>query len=448
MATKVVMAQLSPTMEEGKLLEWKVVEGDTVEPSDLLAEIETDKANMDIEALGGGVVLKILVQAGETMPVGALIGIIGEEGEDISALLAEAEAASSGMPVEAPPAEHMPAQEEVVVPPAPPAAPAPAPVVPPAAEPPLVGELAHSHAGESAVTGRMKASPVARRMADQAGLRVSDIAGSGPGGRVVKQDVEAAIAAGVSAPPAAATPTPAVEGPAARTSPPRLVDETLEPSQMRKAIARRLVTSIGPVPHFFLTSEVDMGRVLELRKTLNERLEAGKVGVNDILVKVAAEALARHPEVNSSWQGDTIRRHGSVDVGIAVAIEDGLITPVLRTADQKGLLQISTEAAELVGRAREKRLLPEEYQGATFSVSNLGMFDIDQFTAIINPPEAAILAVGSTIEKPVVVDGEIQVRQRMRVTMSCDHRVVDGASGARFLQTFKAMLENPLELVL
>jgi pyruvate dehydrogenase E2 component (dihydrolipoamide acetyltransferase) len=445
MATKVVMAQLSPTMEEGKLLEWKVAEGDTVEPSDLLAEIETDKANMDIEALGGGVVLKILVQAGETMPVGALIGIIGEEGEDISALLAEAEAAASGMPVEAPPTQHVPVLEEVVVPPAPPA---PKPVVEPSTEPPPVLELAHSHAGESAVTGRMKASPVARRMADEAGLRVADIAGSGPGGRVVKQDVEAAITAGVPAPPAAAAAATAAASPTTLTGPPRLLDETLEPSQMRKAIARRLVTSIGPVPHFFLTTEADMGRVLELRKTMNSRLEAGKIGVNDILVKVAAEALARHPEINSSWEGDTIRRHGSVDIGIAVAIEDGLITPVLRAADQKGLLQISAEAAELVGRAREKRLLPEEYQGATFSVSNLGMFDIDQFTAIINPPEAAILAVGSTMEKPVVVDGEIQVRQRMRITMSCDHRVVDGATGARFLQTFKAMLENPLELVL
>jgi pyruvate dehydrogenase E2 component (dihydrolipoamide acetyltransferase) len=292
----------------------------------------------------------------------------------------------------------------------------------------------------------VKASPVARRMADEAGLRVSDITGSGPGGRVVKSDVETAIAAGVSAPLPVAT--PAAAQPTTPAGPPRLVDETLEPSQMRKAIAKRLVTSIGPVPHFFLTTEVDMGRVLELRKAMNARLEAGKIGVNDILVKVAAEALARHPEINASWQDDTIRRHGSVDIGIAVAIEDGLITPVLRSADRKGLLQISAEAAELIARARVKRLLPEEYQGATFSVSNLGMFDIDQFTAIINPPEAAIMAVGSTIEKPVVVNGEIQVRQRMRVTMSCDHRVIDGVTGARFLQTFKAMLENPLELVL
>ena len=394
-------------------------------------------------------VLKILVQAGETVPVGALIGIIGEEGEDISALLAEAEVAASGTPAPAAEPEDVPA-EEIAVPPAPAAPPpAPAPVTPapeapaPVTEPVAGVELRHSHAGESAVTGTVKASPVARRMADEAGLRVSDIPGSGPGGRVIKRDVEAAIAAG---PPAAAA--SATAPPMAPAGPPRLVDETLEPSQMRKAIARRLVTSIGPVPHFFLTIEVDMGRVLELRKAMNARLSAGKIGVNDVLVKVTAEALARHPEINASWEGDTIRRHGSVDIGIAVAIEDGLITPVLRGADRKGLLEISTEAAELIDRAREKRLLPEEYQGATFSVSNLGMFDIDQFTAIINPPEAAILAVGSTAEKAVVVDGEITVRQRMRVTMSCDHRVIDGASGARFLQTFKAMLENPLELVL
>ena len=458
MATKVVMAQLSPTMEEGKLLEWKVAEGDTVEPSDLLAEIETDKANMDIEALGGGVVLKILVQEGDTVPVGALIGIIGEEGEDISALLAEAEVAASGSPAPEPVEPSVEVVEEVVVPPAPPAAaPSPEPEVVPAPavaafEPAPGVELPHSHAGESSVTGRVKASPIARRMADDAGLRVSDIVGSGPGGRVVKRDVEEAIASGVAAAPAATVAaTPAAMPAAAPTVPAgraRLADETLELSQMRKAIARRLVTSIGPVPHFFLTTEIDMGRVLELRKAMNERLEAGKIGVNDVLVKVAAEALARHPEINASWQDDSIRRHGSVDIGLAVAIEEGLITPVLRAADRKGLLEIAAESTELIGRAREKRLLPEEYQGATFSVSNLGMFDIDEFTAIINPPEAAILAVGSTIEKPVVVDGEVVVRKRMRVTMSCDHRVIDGATGARFLQTFKAMLENPLELVL
>jgi pyruvate dehydrogenase E2 component (dihydrolipoamide acetyltransferase) len=217
---------------------------------------------------------------------------------------------------------------------------------------------------------------------------------------------------------------------------------------MRKAIAKRLVQSIGPVPHFFLTTEIDMGRALDLRAELNARIAPEKIGVNDLLVKATAEALARHPEVNASWEGDRIRRHGSADVGIAVAVEDGLITPVLREADRKGLVAIKRESDDLIARARERKLTPEEYQGATFSISNLGMFDIDQFTAIINPPEAGILAVGGTVEKPVVVDGEIVVRRRMRVTMSCDHRVIDGATGARFLQTFKAMLENPLEMLL
>jgi len=217
---------------------------------------------------------------------------------------------------------------------------------------------------------------------------------------------------------------------------------------MRKAIATRLSQSIGPIPHFFLTSEIDMGRALDMRKEMNQRIAPEKVGVNDLLVKATAEALARHPEINASWESDRIRYHASADIGIAVAVEDGLITPVLHEADRKGLLQIARESVDLVARARERKLVPEEYQGATFSVSNLGMFDIDQFTAIINPPEAGILAVGSTIEKPVVEDGEVVVRRRMRVTMSCDHRVIDGATGARFLGTFRAMLENPLEMML
>jgi pyruvate dehydrogenase E2 component (dihydrolipoamide acetyltransferase) len=217
---------------------------------------------------------------------------------------------------------------------------------------------------------------------------------------------------------------------------------------MRKAIARRLVQSIGPVPHFFLTTEIDMGRALELRADLNARASEGKIGVNDLLLKATAEALTRHPGVNASWEGEGIRYHGSVDIGIAVALDAGLITPVLRDAGHKGLRRISDEARDLIERARGRELVPEEYQGATFSVSNLGMFDIDQFTAIINPPEAGILAIGQTVEKPVVVAGEVVVRKRMRVTMSCDHRVIDGASGAAFLGTFKAMLENPLEMIL
>ncbi len=261
----------------------------------------------------------------------------------------------------------------------------------------------------------------------------------------MKSDVEAALAAGPAPTPAAApAPTPSAPAPTA----PRLEDRVEENSQMRKAIARRLVQSIGPVPTFYLTTEIDMGRALELRADLNARFTEGKIGVNDLLLKATAEALTRHPAANASWEETAIRYHGSVDLGIAVALDGGLITPVLRDAGRKGLRQISEEARDLITRARDRKLGPEEYQGGTFSVSNLGMFEIDQFTAIINPPEAGILAVGQTVEKPVVVDGEVVVRKRMRVTMSCDHRVIDGAAGAEFLATFKAMLENPLEMIL
>lgn len=284
-------------------------------------------------------------------------------------------------------------------------------------------------------------------MAQAAGLDLAMMSGTGPGGRIIKGDVEAAIATGAT--PAAVAPGTTADAPRAMTpvGKPRLEDQRIELSLMRKAIAKRLVQSIGPIPHFFLTTEIDMGRALDMRKSLNDRLSEGKVGVNDLLIKVVAEALTRHPEINASFEGDAIRRHGSVDIGIAVAVPDGLITPVLRDADRKGLVQISVESADLVARGRIRRLTPEEYQGATFTISNLGMLGIDEFTAIINPPEAAILAVGQTVEKPVVEDGEVVVRRRMRVTMSCDHRVIDGAMGAAFLQTLRAMLENPLELV-
>ena len=455
MATKIVMAQLSPTMEEGRLLEWKVQEGDRVEPSDVLAEIETDKANMDIEALKGGVVRKILVEAGATVPVGSIIGIIGEPDEDISALLAEAEASMAGTPpvADAEPAEEAPAEEPATPDELPAAEIAAAPEPQPPAPIVPVVETDHSHVAESSVTGRIRVSPVARRMADQAGIDLGLIEGTGPGGRIVKDDVEQAIATGSARPAAAAAPAASAGTPAASsiepaTGPARLEAKDVELSMMRKAIATRLTQSIGPIPHFFLTSEIDMGRALDMRQEMNQRIAPEKVGVNDLLVKATAEALARHPEINASWAGDRIRYHASADIGIAVAVEDGLITPVLHQADRKGLLQIARESVDLVARARERKLMPEEYQGATFSVSNLGMFDIDQFTAIINPPEAGILAVGSTIEKPVVEDGEVVVRRRMRVTMSCDHRVIDGASGARFLRTFRAMLENPLEMML
>ncbi len=444
MATKVVMAQLSPTMEEGRLVEWKVSEGDEVEQGDVVAEIETDKANMDVEALGSGVLRTIVVQEGETVPVGALIGVIAAEDEDIEDLLqdAKAEAAAAGEEGEEEAeeeagregavAEEERAEEAV-------------------REPARAGAAAGGASGAAGAAvptgggrrdgGRLRASPVARRMAEDEGLDLSRIEGSGPGGRIVKADVEEALESGA-----------AMRGGRAAGTPARLSEETVQLSQMRKAIARRLTQSLGPVPHFFLTTEIDMGRALELRAELNEQIGGGeadapKVGVNDLLLKAAAEALVRHPEINASWGEGEIRRHGRVDLGIAVALDDGLITPVLRDADRKGLVRIASEATELIDRARRRKLDPDEYQGATFSISNLGMFPIEEFTAIINPPEAAILAVGRTAERAVVVDGEIVVRRRMRVTMSCDHRVIDGATGARFLETFKGMLENPLAML-
>ena len=441
MATKIVMAQLSPTMEEGKLVEWKVKEGDQVEAGDILAEVETDKANMDIEALHGGVIRALLVADGDVVAVGALIGVIADADEDISALLE-----SAPLPSSAPAAEDAaPVQPEA---PSEPAPSEPAPVEPAPAEPaPAPTDAATTNVQTPRTSERIKVSPVARRMAQAAGLDLAVMSGTGPGGRIIKGDVEAAIATGAT--PAAAATGTAADAPRAMfpVGTPRLEDQRIELSMMRKAIAKRLVQSIGPIPHFFLTTEIDMGRALDMRKSLNDRLSEGKVGVNDLLIKVVAEALTRHPEINASFEGDAIRRHGSVDIGIAVALPDGLITPVLRDADRKGLLQISVESADLVARGRIRRLTPEEYQGATFTISNLGMMDIDEFTAIINPPEAAILAIGQTVEKPVVEDGEVVVRRRMRVTMSCDHRVIDGAMGAAFLQTLRAMLENPLELV-
>lgn len=460
MATKVVMAQLSPTMEEGKLVEWKVKEGDEVSQGDILAEVETDKANMDIEAMRGGTVRALLASEGDVVDVGALIGILGDPDEDISAIVEQAGGASKdggGASKDDGGASKDDGGGESESP-ATPAAESDAEPEAEAAEPSGGRQSGESGAEASearkASSGRVKVSPLARRIAEDAGIDVARLPGSGPGGRVVKSDVEAAIASGGPAPEAA--PADAARAPArasgAALRPARLEEERVELSQMRKTIAKRLVQSIGPVPHFFLTTEIDMGRALDLRKSLNARLAGrgdgpAKVGVNDLLVKVAAEALARHPEINASWDGDAIQRHGSADIGIAVAVPDGLITPVLREADRKGLVQISAEAADLIERARNRKLKPEDYTGATFSISNLGMFGIDEFTAIINPPEAAILAVGGTVEKPVVEDGEIVVRRRMRVTMSCDHRVIDGAMGAAFLQTFRAMLENPLELV-
>ena len=397
MATKVFMEALSPTMEEGKVLTWHKKEGDAVFNGDVLAEVETDKAVMELQARAAGVLRKVLAPEGSTVQVGSVVAVIAEADEDISALVAEA-------PEKATPAPVAPAAPAAASAPAPPTA-----------------------------SGRVKASPLARRMAGERGIALSGIAGSGPGGRIVKRDVEAAGTAG------SAGARPAV-GAAAEY-------RDVELSQLRKTIAKRLVQSIGPIPHFFLTTEVDMEQIAAARSALNALDEAAKISYNDIILKVVASALQQHPECNAWWQDDHIRYFADVHLGMAVAIDDGLITPVLRDAHHKSLRAIAAESRALAERARDRKLTPDEYTGATFSVSNLGMFDIDQFTAVINPPEAGILAVGSIVEKPVADDGEVQVCKRMRITMSCDHRVIDGATGARFLQTVKRMLENPLAIV-
>ncbi len=291
-------------------------------------------------------------------------------------------------------------------------------------------------------------------MAAEAGINLRSLTGSGPSGRIIKRDIEAAISAGQQATAAAETPQRhlrAVEASAQPFEQPEVAgaspyrDEPM--SEMRKVIARRLVTSLGPVPHFFLTTEIEMDRVAEMRKAVNDTEPELKISINDIIIKLAAAALVQHPQVNASFQEKAIRYYERADIGVAVAIEDGLITPIIRSADRKTIREIAAEVRELAGRARSKRLRPEEYTGATFSISNLGMFGIDEFTAVINPPEAAILAVGAMTPKPVVRDDEVVVRQMMRVTMSCDHRVIDGATGAKFLQTFKKILENPLLLI-
>ena len=433
MATKVIMPKLSPTMEEGQISRWLKKEGDKVAMGEPLAEIDTDKATMEMQALANGVLRKILINEGQSAPLGQLIAVIGEAGEDISSLLAEAPAAAPK------PAEPAPAQ-----PPAPQAQAAAA-----SAAPAANGRQAQPAAPVPVpASGRMIVSPLAARMAAESGLDLRSIQGSGPGGRIIKKDIEAALSEPKAAPSEQRYPR-AVEPvrfqPAAVAAASAYRDEPA--TQIRQTIAKRLVTSIGPVPHFFLTTDIEMDRAAEMRRGINALDPELKISINDVIIKVTAAALMQHPEVNASFQEKIVRYYEHADIGVAVAIEDGLITPVVRAADQKSLSQIAAEVRELAERARTKKLKPEEYTGATFSISNLGMFGIDEFTAIINPPEGAILAVGAMTPKPVVRDNEIVVRQMMRVTMSCDHRIIDGATGAKFLQTFKKILENPLYLV-
>jgi pyruvate dehydrogenase E2 component (dihydrolipoamide acetyltransferase) len=426
MATTVFMEALSPTMEEGRLVKWHKHEGDAVKVGDTLAEVETDKAIMDLQARADGMLRQVSVAEGQTVPVGKAIAVIVAPGETVGATPAPA-------PRPAPASVSGSRERGAVL----------SATVPPAA------------AVAPADAARVKASPLAKRMAKEAGVDLQLLQGSGPGGRVVKQDLES-LGRGERGEVRSAAPQPAVRREVPLPSPvsPGLVGsgvayEDVPLTQIRKTIAKRLAASLGPVPHYFLTTEVDMERAAEAREALNRDLgDEGRISFNDILVKAAALALTRHRACNAWFQDDHIRYWNEVHVGVAVAVEDGLITPVIRHADRKSLRDIGRETHDLAQRARNRRLRPEEYTGSTFSVSNLGMFDIDQFTAVINPPEAAILAVGSVAQKPVVMDGAILARRRMRLTLSCDHRVIDGATGAVFLKTLKQMLENPLAMLL
>ncbi|MDO8502807.1 MAG: dihydrolipoamide acetyltransferase family protein [Gemmatimonadaceae bacterium] len=432
MATNVVMEALSPTMEEGRLVKWLKNEGDAVKSGDVLAEVETDKAVMELVARSDGVIRKRIANEGDSSPVGTLLAVIAGPDENIDAIIASAAAPkpSPEAPATAPAATDAPSQ--VPAPPPPPTRTSGFGAVP-------ISVISAPFASSSS---RPRSSPLARRLASERGVELSNVRGSGPGGRIIKKDVETAVAAG-----------PVRAAAAAPQAAPRFITregdyQDIPLTQIRKTIARRLAESIGPVPTFYLTAEWDAERAADMRAQLKELGDDYKISFNDIVIKAVANALSDHPEINAHWMGDHVRHFNRVHVAMAVAIPEGLITPVIFDADRKSIGQISAEAKQLAGLARARKLMPAQYTGSTFSVSNLGMLGIDQFTAIINPPEAGILAIGGVEAKPVVVDGQVVVRQRMRVTMSCDHRVIDGATGARFLQSVKRLFENPLLLVI
>ncbi len=438
MSVDILMPALSPTMEEGTLAKWLVKEGDSVASGDVIAEIETDKATMEVEAVDEGVVAKLIVAAGtEGVAVNAVIAVLAEEGEDPASV----QAGGGGAP-----------------------APAPAPA---AAAPVKAPVAAQAPVAAPATSGdRVVASPLARRLASQNGLDLSAIGGSGPNGRVVKRDIESAIASGgakaapraaASAPSSAAAgqPMPAGAGPDPRKIAAQLdmAYEEIPAKNMRKTIARRLVEAKQTVPHFYLTVDIELDALLALRGQINKAVPEGvKISVNDMIILASAKALMDEPDTNASWAGDAVLKYASADVAVAVATENGLITPVIRDVQTKGLPEISAEMVDLATRAREGALKPHEYQGGTFTISNLGMFGIREFAAVINPPHGAILAVGKGEKRPVVrttdKGDELAIATVMSVTLSCDHRVVDGAVGARWLNAFQQRLENPLSMLL
>jgi pyruvate dehydrogenase E2 component (dihydrolipoamide acetyltransferase) len=469
MSTQILMPALSPTMEEGKLAKWHVKEGDAVKAGDVLAEIETDKATMEFEAIDEGRIGKLLVPEGaEGVKVNAPIAV----------LLAEGETAAKPPPAANIP-DAMKAIRDAIAP-----APVPSPEKPPAPPPALSPPPAPAQAPQAATAtpalastprpngARIFASPLAKRIARQKGIDLSELHGSGPHGRIVKADVEGARLGALAAAPASAASVPVqapqeprkVEVPAAGTTliaplpDARLFYkegdyEAVPLDSMRRTIARRLTSAKALIPHYYLTVDCDIGALTELRARLNARSPkdgpaAYKLSVNDFVIKAAAMALMKHPDVNASWSDAAILKHKHADVGIAVDLNPGLITPIITHAETRGLLDISHEARSLAERAKEKKLKPSEFEGGTFSISNLGMFGMKHFTAIINPPQSAILAIGAGEERAVVKEGKIVAAMIMSATLGCDHRVVDGATGARFLQTFKAFLEEPAAMLL
>ena len=418
MPSQVIMPKLSDAMEEGRLLQWLKKEGDRVQGGDVLASIETDKAEIELESFGSGVLRKILAAEGETVPVGKVIAIVAELDEDIASLLVGA----------APAPPPKPAAKASALPP--PASPTPPKVEVKAPAPP-------APAAPAAESGWIPASPIARRMARDAGMDLAKITGSGPGGRILERDVEAYLATQAQHLGGADVPIGAHE----------FEDKDL--STIRKTIAGRMVQSKAPIPHFTITVEADMGAAEELRTSLNAiDPNADKLSINHILIKTVALALKRNPAINAAYHDGKVRMWSRVHIGVAVALEDGLIVPVIRECDRKSLGEIAREAKSLIDRARGKKLRPEEYSGGTFAISNLGMFDVVEFTAVIDPAHGAILAVGAIEEKPVVMKGQVAVRQRMCLTGSFDHRIIDGAMGAKFLQEVKRILENPVQLLL
>jgi pyruvate dehydrogenase E2 component (dihydrolipoamide acetyltransferase) len=422
MSEELTMPRLSDTMEQGTIGRWLKREGESFHEGDVIAEIETDKATMDFQAYEDGTMLRILVGDGETAALGAPIAIIGAEGEEVPADAPAAASANGG------------GRDSGSAEPA------------PAAEPEAKGEAPVATATEEAPSdgGGLRASPIARRMADAGGLDLRTLAGkgTGPDGRIVKADVERALAGGAR--PAAAPATPRAAPP-----PPGEGDEVRELTPMLKAVARRMAEAKATVPHFYVSSEIDMTRALELRAELNAALaDSGeKVSVNDLIVRACAQALVQHPQAHRSYVDGHHVYHAHVHAGIAVALDDGLIVPVLRDADTKGVRQLAVETRDLVTRARAGKLRQSEIEGGTFTVSNMGMFDVAAFSAIINPPESTILAVSSTLERAVVHDGAVVPRKMMSVTLSCDHRACSGADGARLLQTIKRHLEAPTLLL-